>query len=45
LVADILDLPFAELAALNPASLHGMIPAEFPPFPRAAAIPWWRRCN
>jgi membrane-bound lytic murein transglycosylase D len=30
LVADILDLPFAELAALNPASLRGMIPAEFP---------------
>src|ERR1035438_8124002 len=30
LVADILDLPFAELAALNPACLRGMIPAEFP---------------
>ena len=30
LVADILDLPFAELAALNPASLRGMIPADFP---------------
>jgi membrane-bound lytic murein transglycosylase D len=29
LVADILDLPFAELAALNPASLRGMVPAEF----------------
>jgi membrane-bound lytic murein transglycosylase D len=29
LVADILDLPFAELAALNPASLRGMIPADF----------------
>src|ERR1017187_9005249 len=30
LAADILDLPFAELAALNPASLRGMIPADFP---------------
>jgi membrane-bound lytic murein transglycosylase D len=30
LVADILDLPFAELAALNPASLRGMIPENFP---------------
>jgi membrane-bound lytic murein transglycosylase D len=30
LVADILDMPFAELAALNPASLKGMIPADFP---------------
>ncbi len=30
LVADILDLPLAELAALNPASLRGMIPADFP---------------
>src|ERR1039458_8860122 len=30
LVADILDVPFAELAALNPASLRGMIPADFP---------------
>jgi membrane-bound lytic murein transglycosylase D len=29
LVADILDVPFAELAALNPASLRGMIPADF----------------
>jgi membrane-bound lytic murein transglycosylase D len=29
LVADILDLPFAELAALNPASLRGMIPEKF----------------
>src|ERR1022692_4343660 len=29
LVADTLDLPFAELAALNPASLRGMIPADF----------------
>ena len=29
LVADILDLPFAELAALNPASLRGMIPQDF----------------
>ncbi len=29
LVADILDLPFAELAALNPASLRGMIPENF----------------
>jgi membrane-bound lytic murein transglycosylase D len=30
LVADILDLPFTELAALNPASLRGMIPADYP---------------
>jgi membrane-bound lytic murein transglycosylase D len=29
LVADILDMPFAELAALNPASLRGMIPENF----------------
>ena len=29
LVADILDMPFTELAALNPASLRGMIPADF----------------
>jgi membrane-bound lytic murein transglycosylase D len=29
LVADILDLPFTELAALNPASLRGMIPENF----------------
>src|SRR5664279_413904 len=29
LVADILDLPFAELAALNPASLRGMIPENY----------------
>ena len=29
LVADILDMPFAELAALNPASLRGMIPEKF----------------
>src|ERR1035437_9725222 len=29
LAADILDLPFAELAALNPASLRGMIPENF----------------
>jgi membrane-bound lytic murein transglycosylase D len=29
LVADILDLPVAEIAALNPASLRGMIPADF----------------
>ncbi len=29
LVADILDMPFAELAALNPASLRGMVPADF----------------
>jgi LysM domain len=28
-VADILDMPFAELAALNPASLRGMIPENF----------------
>jgi membrane-bound lytic murein transglycosylase D len=30
LVADILDLPLAEMASLNPASLRGMIPADFP---------------
>ena len=30
LVADILDLPFAELAALNPASLRGLIPESYP---------------
>ena len=30
LVADILDLPSAELAALNPASLRGMIPESYP---------------
>jgi membrane-bound lytic murein transglycosylase D len=29
LVADILDMPFAELAALNPASLRGMVPENF----------------
>src|SRR5664279_1567379 len=29
LVADILDLPSAELAALNPASLRGMIPENY----------------
>jgi membrane-bound lytic murein transglycosylase D len=29
LVADILDLPFAELAALNPASLRGMVPQDY----------------
>jgi membrane-bound lytic murein transglycosylase D len=29
LVADILDLPFSELAELNPASLRGMMPAEY----------------
>ncbi len=29
LVADVLDMPFAELAALNPASLRGMIPENF----------------
>ena len=29
LVADILDMPFAELAALNPASLRGMIPESY----------------
>jgi len=29
LVADILDMPFAELAALNPASLRGMVPDNF----------------
>src|ERR1039457_1252125 len=29
LVADTLDLPFAELAALNPASLRGMIPENY----------------
>src|ERR1022692_1978299 len=30
LVADILDLPSAELAALKPASLRGMIPESYP---------------
>lgn len=30
LVADILDLPLTELASLNPASLRGMIPEEYP---------------
>jgi membrane-bound lytic murein transglycosylase D len=30
LVADILDMPFAELAALNPASLRGMLPEDYP---------------
>jgi hypothetical protein len=30
LVADILDMPVPELAALNPASLRGMIPEEYP---------------
>ena len=30
LVADILDLPLPELAALNPASLRGMIPENYP---------------
>jgi membrane-bound lytic murein transglycosylase D len=29
LVADILDLPFSELAALNPACLRGMVPENF----------------
>lgn len=29
LVADILDMPFSELAALNPASLRGMIPENY----------------
>jgi membrane-bound lytic murein transglycosylase D len=29
LVADVLDIPFAELAALNPASLRGMVPENF----------------
>ena len=29
LVADILDLPLAELAALNPACLRGMVPENF----------------
>ncbi len=30
LVADILDMPVPELAAMNPASLRGMIPEEYP---------------
>jgi membrane-bound lytic murein transglycosylase D len=30
LVADILDLPLAELAAMNPASLRGLLPANYP---------------
>jgi membrane-bound lytic murein transglycosylase D len=30
LVADILDMPVTELAALNPASLRGMMPESFP---------------
>jgi membrane-bound lytic murein transglycosylase D len=30
LVADILDMPFTELAALNPASLRGMVPEGYP---------------
>src|SRR5450631_2738688 len=30
LAADILDLPLAEMAALNPAILRGMIPENFP---------------
>jgi membrane-bound lytic murein transglycosylase D len=30
LVADILDMPVTEIAALNPASLKGMVPAEYP---------------
>ena len=30
LVADILDLPLAELAAMNPASLRGMLPESYP---------------
>ncbi len=30
LVADILDVPFTELAALNPASLRGLVPESFP---------------
>src|SRR5205823_2504438 len=30
LVADILDLPLPELASLNPASLRGMIPENYP---------------
>ncbi len=30
LVADILDMPLPELASLNPASLRGMIPEEYP---------------
>ena len=29
LVADILDIPFTELAALNPASLRGMLPENY----------------
>jgi len=29
LVADILDLPFTELSALNPASLRGMVPENY----------------
>ena len=30
LVADILDLPLPELAAMNPASLRGMLPESYP---------------
>jgi membrane-bound lytic murein transglycosylase D len=30
LVADILDMSFTELAALNPASLRGMVPESYP---------------
>ena len=30
LVADILDLPVTELAAMNPASLRGMLPENYP---------------
>jgi membrane-bound lytic murein transglycosylase D len=30
LVADILDMPLAELSAMNPASLRGLLPASFP---------------
>ena len=29
LIADILDMPFSELAALNPASLKGMVPENY----------------
>jgi membrane-bound lytic murein transglycosylase D len=29
LIADILDMPFTELAALNPASLKGMVPENY----------------
>ncbi|MEO8591799.1 MAG: transglycosylase SLT domain-containing protein [Candidatus Solibacter sp.] len=30
LVADILDLPYSEVASLNPASLRGMVPENYP---------------